>query len=179
MERPRLAQRMHAVELRKRGFSSLDIQRDYGYARTFTDLWWGRYTRGEGLEDVQRAGRPPKLPKAAMKKLKRKLKRKTGGTTRRVAAEMLAETGISVDQSTIVRAAAKLGLKFRVRKKKPLLKEEHKARRLTFAALERPAGFWQRVFFTDEKTFGILYYQRGQWLVQRGARATRHREVRS
>jgi hypothetical protein len=45
-----------------------------------------------------------------------------------------------------------------------LLKDEHKARRLTFAALERPASFWRRVFFTDEKTIGILYYQRGQWL---------------
>lgn len=164
MEQSKLGQRMLVVELRKSGLSSLDIQRAYGFARSFTDRWWGRYTRGESLDDVQRAGRPRKLPKAAMKMLKRKLKRKTGGTTRRVAAEMLAETGISVSQQTIVRAAAKLGLKFRVRPKKPLLKDEHKARRLTFAALERPASFWRRVFFTDEKTFGILYYQRGQWL---------------
>jgi transposase len=164
MDSSRLGQRMLVVELRKRGLSSLDIERDYGYTRAFTDRWWGRFTRGEGFDDLPREGRLQKLPEAVTKKLKRKLKRKIGGTTRRVAAEMLAETGISVSHQTILRAAAKLGLKFRSRPKKPLLKDEHKARRLTFAALERPALFWHGVFFTDEKTYGILYYQRGQWL---------------
>lgn len=164
MDRAKIGQRMLVVELRKKGKTSAEIQQEFGYPSSFTDRWWGRYVRGEGFEDLPRGGRPQKLPKAVIQKMKHKLKRKFGGSSRKVAAELLKETGISVAHSTILRAAAKSGMKFRIRRKKPRLSETHKARRVAFASQDRDEGFWRQVFTTDEKTFGVHYENRGQWL---------------
>lgn len=156
--------RQTVVALRRKGFSAETIHERWGYNVSFINRWWGRYLRGEGLRDRPRTGRPGKLTSAAKKKLRVFLKRKKGGSSRAAAASLASATGIHVDHSTVLRYAHSNALKFRVRPKKPKLTEKQKAARVAFASAQRPNGYWRNVFFTDEKTYGISYEQRGQWL---------------
>lgn len=164
MAEARVAKRKFVVEMRKQGFDSRTIHERWGYNISFTNRWWGRYRRGEKLTDRPRTGRPEKLSKKAKKKMRVLLKRKKGGSSRKVAVELAASIGVHVDHSTIVRQAQKEELKFRVRPKKPKLTQRQREARVAFATAQRPAGYWRNVFFTDEKTFGLNYSQRGQWL---------------
>lgn len=164
MEVNNLGKRKLAIELRKQGLTSEEIKRDYGFNISFTNRWWGRHLRGESLQDRPRSGRPKKLSKPNVAKVKALLKRKVGGSVRKARTNLQASTGVSVSHETVWRTGRRANLKFRIRVKKPALKPQHKAKRVKFARTQRPAGYWRKVFFTDEKTFGTLYEQRGEWL---------------
>jgi hypothetical protein len=57
-----------------------------------------------------------------------------------------------------------MGLKYRIRKIKPRLTEMDRRHRVTFAKKRRPAGYWSRVWWTDEKAFTLHNDPRGQWV---------------
>lgn len=103
------------------------------------------------------------MTKRDEKKLRALLKRKRGGSTRRVAADFYTATGRRVHYSTVSRVGAQLGLRYRIRPKKPKLLGNHKAVRVAFAQQQRPAEFWRHVVSTDEKTFTLHFEVRGQW----------------
>ena len=152
------------MDLRSRGLPPIQIWRDYGIATSQTKKWWGRWTRGQGLEDLPRSGAPEKLTDAAKKRLRALLKRKKGGSTRRAAADYYKETGDRVDHATVWRVGTGLGLQHRIQRKKPRLRPINKARRLAFAQQQRTQRFWRRVVSTDEKTFTLQFTSRGQWV---------------
>lgn len=158
-----LGQRALIVELRSRGLSPTQIFRQYGISLSQTRKWWRRHQSGQGLDDLPRSGRPEKLPKTAEKKLRALLKRKKGGSSRRVAADFYAATGHRLHHTTVSRIGADLGLRYRIRPKKPKLLERHKQARLAFAQQQHSANFWRHVVSTDEKTFTLHFEARGQW----------------
>ena len=152
------------VDLRRRGVSPAIISRDYGLNLRYINRWWGRHLRGEGLADRPRTGRPEKLARKQKNRLRVLLKRKKRGTTRAATADYNARSAIPISQPTAVRVAQRLGLRFRVRAKKPRLEAHHREARVAFAEAHPSRAFWRKVFFSDEKTFALRYDQRGQWL---------------
>jgi hypothetical protein len=123
-----------------------------------------RHLRGEGLNDRHRSGRPEKLSRKQKNRLRALLKRKKGGTLRRATAAFNASSRVQIDKETTRRVAQRKGLQHRMRTKKPDLRPYHKAARVAFAQARRPNNFWRKVFWSDEKTFGLRYDQRGQWV---------------
>jgi transposase len=158
-----LGQRVRIVELRSRGKTPIEILRECGISTSQTKKWWGRHQRGVGLDDLPRSGRPHKLTKQGENKIRALLKRKTRGSTRLVAADYRRATGQRVGKSTISRVALSLGIRYRIRPKKPRLKQVNKEARVAFATQPRAANFWRKVISTDEKTFTLQFDSRGQW----------------
>jgi len=158
------AQRVLIVELRKRGLSPTEILQQYRIAKSQTKKWWGRWCRGVGLDDLPRGGRPEKLSRRGKAKLRALLKRKKGGSTRKVAADFFSNTGVRISKSTVSRVASQLGLRYRIRPKKPRLRLPNRLARLAFAQEPRTPRFWRRVVSTDEKTFTLQFGSRGQWV---------------
>ncbi len=152
------------VELRGRGVSAAVIRRDHGLNPRFINRWWERHLRGEGLADRPRTGRPEKLSRKQKNRLKVLLKRKNRGTGRKATADYNATARAPISEPTVRRVAQSLGLRFRVRTKKPRLEAHHKAARVAFARAHPSEAYWRNVFFSDEKTFGLRYDQRGQWV---------------
>lgn len=159
-----MRQRLFIVELRSRGFGPMHIWREYGIAPSQSKKWWGRWTSGQGLEDLPRTGSPGNITKATKQKLRALLKRKKRGSTRAAANDYYKDTGERVSHMTVWRVGTSLGLKHRIRRKKPRLRPANKERRLAFARQERPALVWRRVVSTDEKTYTLQFDSRGQWV---------------
>lgn len=158
-----LGQRVLIVELRSQGSTPTEILREYGIPTSQTCKWWGRHQRGLGLGDLPRTGRRPKLSKLGEKKIRALLKRKKRGSVRLVSADYYRATGQRVHYSTVSRVAHGLGIRYRIRPKKPRLKQINKEARVAFASQPREEGFWRKVITTDEKTFTLQSGPRGQW----------------
>jgi len=85
-------------------------------------------------------------------------------STRRTAREVQREEGAPVAHTTVLRAAKRVKLRFRVRPKKPMLTRSHYQQRLRFALKHRPRDYWKRVLASDEKTFSLFADVRGEWV---------------
>jgi hypothetical protein len=129
--------------------------------RDFVNRTLARWRETGGVEDRPRRGRPQRLDPAQVRKLL-----KTGRTrsSRRAAREVEREEGAPVAHTTVLRAAKRVKLKFRVRPKKPMLTRSHYEQRLHFALKPRPRGYWRRVLASDEKTFSLFVDVRGEWV---------------
>lgn len=158
-----LGQRALIVELRSQGRTPTEILREYGISTSQTYKWWGRHQRGAGLGDLPRSGRRPKLTKSGEKKIRALLKRKKRGSTRLVVIDYYQATGKRISQPTVSRAAVRMGLRYRIRPKKPRRKQVHKEARVAFATQPREENYWRKVISTDEKTFTLQFDSRGQW----------------
>jgi hypothetical protein len=99
-----------------------------------------------------------------MRSVKRGLKRKRSGSTRRVAKRMKTKHGVKVSHMTVYRAAKAMELRYRIRPTKPLLTPRHKQQRIAFARTRRPRNFWEKVLWTDEASFALYSNVRGQWV---------------
>lgn len=157
-------ERRRAHELREQGKSPAAVARVLGRSKDFVNWWSARGRIGLGYFDRKRSGRPKKVPRDLSKVEKRLLKRKRKGSSKNVAMEIRTKYGVQVSDRTIRRDAHRLGLKYRIRKRKPKLTKRDILRRLAFAKKRRPHGFWRQVWWTDEKAFTFHNDPRGQWV---------------
>jgi Transposase and inactivated derivatives len=102
-------------------------------------------------------GRPPLISKARLKNLKQFVttKRRRFLSSNELRIEWEKREGYQLHTKTLVRAINKAGLHSRVARRKPLLTDENKAKRLTWCLEHQnwsPAK-WRRVYWTDEKFF--------------------------
>lgn len=129
-------------------------------------VYYQKQKHDQGLDwhDRRRAGAPPKLTTEDMPTVKRVLKRKAVQTPDRAAKVLRAEYDLDVSGSTVRRALKKAGMRYRIRPKKPKLNAVDKIRRIKFAKRRRPKGFWNLVWWSDEKAFEIYTEPRGMWV---------------
>jgi len=154
-----------------------EIQKRYGFTRAFIARWWKRYQQTGGVDNAPRSGRPDILGPPQKKEVKRILKRKATSSLREVAKKMHTEHHLDISKDTVRRVAIGEGLVWRRRKTKPLLTVAHKKVRLRFARRRRPRGFWDRVMWSDEASFALYSYTKGEW-VEAGEEALPHETVK-
>jgi len=157
-------ERRRAYELVASGTSADKAARILGRTKKFVKSWFQRGEAGLGYFDRKRVGGPRKVPRDLSRIEKRLLKRKRKGSSKFVAAELRTKYGIQISDRTVRRDARRLRLKYRIRQIKPKLNERDIANRLKFARERRPAGYWRRVWWTDEKAFTLHNDPRGQWV---------------
>jgi transposase len=153
------------------------------FAKTIADeldcslgrVYYQKQKRDQGLDwrDRPRAGAPPKLPKEKIPLVKRVLKRKAVQTPERAAKILRTELALDVSGRTVRRAIKKAGMRYRIKPKKPTVTAEDKVKRVQFAKRRRPKGFWNLVWWSDEKAFEIHYEPRGMWVDVRDEPAPR------
>ncbi len=163
MER-KLYLRQAAYEQRQKGKTVEKVARDLGVSVGFVSKWEHRGVQNEGFHDDERPGRPRKVPDDLKAKEKRLLKRKRSGSAPKVAKVLKTEHGIDISPRQVRTHAKEMGLKSRVRPKKPRLYNADKVRRLAFAKKKRGKGFWGKVWWSDEKAFVLHNDPRRQWV---------------
>src|SRR5690242_1181972 len=113
--------RREAHELRKKGATEKKVAKDLGVSERFVRKWHARGVNDEGFHDSERVGRPRAVPDDLRSKEKKLLKRKRSGSAPKVAKKLKTDYGVSVSVRTVRRDAKRMGLKSRVRPKKPRL----------------------------------------------------------
>ncbi len=156
--------RRRAYELRAKGTTSKKVAKDLKVSVPFVDKWYARGLQGEGFHDSSRRGRPRTLPDDLTLKEKKLLKRKRSGSAPKVAKKLKTDYGVSITARTVRRHAKEMGLKSRVRPKKPRLYKGDMAKRLNFAQTRRPKEYWSKVWWSDEKAFVLHNEPRRQWV---------------
>jgi transposase len=141
--------RAQVVALKAAGFSYTDITQITGKPKSFIQRWVGRKATTGSLKRKQGSGRPKKLTADVLSQIKRFLKAKATGSTRRTQRKLESQ-GIKLSQRTISNAKRQLHLRRVKDKKKPKLTEAHKAQRVEFANEARVENYWKKVLFTDE-----------------------------
>jgi transposase len=160
----KLYKRRAAYEKRLKGEPVKKVARDLGVSTGFVTKWFDRGVHTEEFHDQERSGRPTKVPAELKSKEKRLLKRKRSGSALKVSKVLKTEHGIDISPRQVERHAKEMGLKSRVRPKKPRLYRGDLSRRVAFAKRRRGKGCWEKVWWSDEKAFVLHNEPRRQWV---------------
>jgi transposase len=158
------AKRRTACERVRNGESIRKVARDIGVSVAFVSKWANRGVTEEEFHDRPRSGRPRVVPERLVPVEKRLLKQLKGGSSANVAKTLRMDYGIQITSRAVRIHAHELGLKSRVRPTKPRLYKNDFKRRLSFAHKRRGRGFWERVWWSDEKAFVLHNEPRRQWV---------------
>lgn len=129
------------------------------------------------MDDAPRSGRPDRLNPDQKVQIARSLKRKATSSLRKTAKKIWTDHHVRVSTDTVWRVAKQQGLVYRRRTTKPLLTDAHKLARLRFATRRRPVRFWDKVMWSDEASFALYSYTKGEW-VEEGEAASPHETVK-
>jgi transposase len=157
-----LLRRAAVVQRYKRGDTSVtSIARALGEHRPFVYRTIRRFKETGDVKDRPRPGRPQKYD---MSRLRGILRNKKTGSSRKAARKLSRELGQSVSHQTVLRAAKKKKMVYRVRPKKSKLTPRHRDSRLAFALKQRERDFWKQVVAVDETSMELYSEVRGIWL---------------
>ena len=150
---PRLQEkdRLKVIELKGQGLSNAAIARIVNCSPPAVANFWNKYQSKSTIKDLPRPGRPRKMSASDTRYLKRALD--AGKFETAVEARSNMFQGVSVQ--TVRRALKRLGARAYCKDSKPLLTDEHKARRLKYAQehLDWTVEDWHSVWFSDEAAF--------------------------
>jgi transposase len=157
-------ERLQVVKARLSGMSYADIAEAYHKDQHYVDRWVSQYQNTATVEDKGRSGRPSKLTPRILTTIKRGLKRPYG-SLRRVQRHLEDTKVVTVGKSTIGRAVPKLAIRKVKARKKPLLTDVSKKKRLKFATSQpKTEKSWQNVLFVDEKVFKVEFGPKSSWV---------------
>jgi transposase len=159
--------RRRAYELRLEGKTIKLVSKTLGKSDAFVKKWFKRGLAGKGFHDRPRAGAPRKVKPEMEKTLRKEIKKVKKGGSKAAAKKIINKYNIKISSKTVRRTAKRMGIKYRIRKKKPRLNAKDIKDRLRFARKRRPKGFWKKVWLTDEKAFIFHMEPRGQWIEMR------------
>lgn len=172
-----LEKRWHVVNLYNRGIRKpSQIKRQTGADYNFIRRWIDRYKRTGGVDDLPRAGRPRSLQAPQLVFLKTALRHPARSASSRAVSVAMTRQGHPTSHQTVLRRAKEAGLVYRLRRKKPNLRQFHKKARLQFAERSFPRVFWKHCLFADESSFALYSDPRGQWVFQGQAATPRRTE---
>lgn len=129
--------------------------------------WVKRYHENRDLSTSERMGRPCVTSAKQDDKIV-KMAEKEHNITAIQIQEKMEERGVGLSVETVRRRLRKSGGKFSNEISKPLLKEDHRKKRLQWAKKHKNFD-WNRVVFTDESTFQLYTSKKrfGSFLVEK------------
>lgn len=116
------------------------------------------YGETGGLKSKHRSGRPTLLNEMSRRSIVRKIKENPKISAPKIANEIQRELSISVCDETIRNVLRKNGYHGRVPRRKPLISERNRIKRIQFARdhKNKDNSFWDQVMFTDESKYNIF-----------------------
>jgi transposase len=140
------------VSKHKDGLSLRQIAKDLVLTKSAVESLLKKYTATGSIANKPRYGRPKKLSMRQERSLQRAVKVEPRTTATALAKDMKTREKVTVSPEMIRRALRAAGLNGRVARKKPLLKQRHKVKRLQFARehISKPESFWKKVLWSDE-----------------------------
>jgi transposase len=147
----RLVRRVAVVTLHKAGWKPAAIARHLHEQQSFVFRWIAKEKGLGSFEDSDRSGRPKKITKPVVDKIRRLMKN-AKHRSKRVVAKMLTDGGNKLSPSSVLRAAHSDNLEPKRPTKKPLQRRGNKYKRRKFAE-EHKETDWNEYWFADEKKF--------------------------
>lgn len=123
--------------------------------------WVKRYHENRDLSTSERPGQPCVTSAKQDDKIV-KMAEKEHNITAIQIQEKMEERGVGLSVETVRRRLRKSGGKFSNEISKPLLKEDHRKKRLQWAKKHKNFD-WNRVVFTDESTFQLYTSKKKVW----------------
>jgi transposase len=112
--------------------------------------------------DKQKQGRPKKMSEEIEQQVVAWIEEDRRNTTAKLRKLVQEHFGVIICESSIRNVLKKKGYFGGVCARKPLLREQNKAKRLAFAMehVNKPIEFWKSILFTDEKKFELVNSKR-------------------
>ena len=143
--------RDRVVALHQAGKSQSEIGKALGVNKATAGAIIRKWKRFKTTVNLPRPGAPRKISPRGIKMMMRTVS-KNPRTTRMELIRDLQRVGITVSKTTITTTMRRQGLRSRIARRVPLLKQEHLQARLQFARdhLNEPPETWENVLWSDE-----------------------------
>ena len=117
------------------------------------------------VENKQRSGRPRALSERNVRSLVRITRKNRRGTLASFTAELNHALPMQVSVDTVRRALHEMGYHARAGKRKPLVTERNRKKRLLFANLGKAWSYeWSEIIFSDESRFVLFANDSHKWV---------------
>lgn len=150
--------RARIISLRETGLSYREIMQKVNCS--YGGVWdvIHRYENTKKLENAVRSGRPKKLTCRERREIIRKSQKSPFTSAPELAADLASTSGKIVHPQTIRNVLHSSEIYGRAPRKKPLISEGNRQKRLAFAKeyVNKPIGFWNSVIFSDESKFNLF-----------------------
>jgi transposase len=124
-----------------------------------------RYETRLTVTCTKRSGRPPKLDDRDIRHLVNDLKKDRAVAVDELTKEFNESLNISVSSKTVRRTLNSQGYYGRTAKKKPLVTEKNRKKRLAWCRMRKEwKGEWDRVIFSDESRFELFNNDSRKWV---------------
>ena len=153
-----ISMRDRVIFLRKRGESYRKIGKELNLSFTTVQYIIKKYERTNSTENKPRTGRPRILTERERRNIVKEATKKPFISARSLANDLASTSGKSVDPQTIRNVLHSAQIYGRTARKKPLINNTNREKRLGFAKIyiNKPIEFWKRVIFSDESKFNIF-----------------------
>ena len=124
-----------------------------------------KFNNENTVESKQRSGRPSILSERDVRSLVRVTKKNRRATVAQFTAELNHALPKQVSESTVRRALHERGYHARVGKRKPLVTERNRKKRLFFARFAKAWSYeWNEMIFSDESRFVLFSNDSHKWV---------------
>jgi transposase len=123
-----------------------------------------KFNKGLDWHDQPRTGAPRKVSPTTARLVTRVLRRKDVQTPKRASVKLKTSYHLDISASTVKRTLKCGKFRYRIKPLKPLVNKADEVARVKFARARRGKGFWERVWWSDEKAFEIRNEPRGMWV---------------
>jgi len=157
------------VNLSKQGKSQKEIASTLNSSRRTVSRILKRKRNSGSVRKKEIIGRPRTLPPREERLLVTKVICNPPTDAVSLASEMSQELRKEITARTVWLTLHRNGFKGRKPVRKPLLKKNHRQRRLEFARefAKKPLDFWKKVIFSDKAPFQVFATPSGQWTWRR------------
>ncbi|CAF3421314.1 unnamed protein product [Rotaria sp. Silwood2] len=117
-----------------------------------------KYKKMKTVKTIADRGRKRKTTHTVDQVIINKIRQNRGISAKAIQNELLNDLGVSISERTIQYLLNEGGYRGRVARKKPLVKDVNRLKRLGFSYTysTRPAKFWDNVLWTDESMFSLF-----------------------
>lgn len=146
------------IKLKNEAKSLNQISQIIGRSRATVQGIIRKYNLTKTTENLPRTGRPPKLNGRDKREIIRTIRNNPKTTAVDIAKHLEKVKETDVNPECVRRALREEGYNSRIPRKKPLISEVNRDKRLAFAHLHENDNFdyWSKVIFTDESKFNIF-----------------------
>jgi transposase len=138
-----------------------DIAKEVRCARQTVRTWLDRYEKTGDVQDLEGRGRN-RITTEREDMMIGNLMEKDSERSAADVSSMMQAKGVTISPPSVRRRLHEQGWNYRRPLTKPLLKEDHRRRRILWAKQMKDQD-WEKVIFTDESTFQLYSNPRKKW----------------